>query len=505
LPVPSSDTRFQFTDNFTVIRGNHQIKFGADFNRVKNSQTFIGFARGRYIFAAPTIDAAITGFTNYINRTSAAGLSLYLQFAPVGNRTVAEAGTQSFVQFEPGVYVQDNWNVRQNLTLNLGFRWEGQFQPDPINAPSATAYGKFIGNPRFTSDGTIPDFKDGYQPRLGLSYSPGKDGKTAIRLGAGLYYARIPGLVVAGPRNTDGRIAGNIYRDGTFCVLTPTTSVIACPSYPGTVPTSVFDNQNPGVAVFEKNFKNPRTVQMSASVERELVKDLNLTIAYNYAHSTRLTRFVNRGDGTLYGGTSPFVRTDGSGVGEIRSTESSARSLYNGLSITLSKRFSNRFQFQANYLLSKDISDDDNERDPFSFRYADPRNLSTEYNYSDRDQRHRFNAFATINLPFDISFSPIVQYRSAQPTSVAGRGLGTTIKRNTLRLKNEFVTFDIRASKTFKINERVSIEGIFEAFNLTNSRNQRSLARPLTFNFDGTVSTGFGDPRQAQLGLRFKF
>jgi hypothetical protein len=502
LPVPSSDTRFQFTDNFTVIRGKHSIKFGADFNRVKNSQTFIGFARGRYIFAGPTINDAITGFTNYINGTSAAGLALYLQFAPIGNRTVAEAGTQAFAQFEPGVYVQDNWNVKQNLTLNLGFRWEGQFQPDPINAPSATRYGQFLNNPRFTSNGTIPDFKDGYQPRLGLSYSPGKDGKTAIRLGAGLYYARIPGLVVAGPRNTDGAIAGNIFQASFLCTG---AGLGGCPVFPGIVPTAGFSPFNPGVAVFERNFKNPRTVQMSVSVERELVKDLNLTVAYNYAHSTRLTRFVNRGDGTLYGGTSPFERANGSGIGEIRSTESSARSLYNGLSITLNKRFSNRYQFQVNYLLSKDISDDDNERDPFSFRYADPRNLSTEYNYSDRDQRHRFNAFATIALPFDISLSPIVQYRSAQPTSVAGRGLGTTIKRNTLRLKNEFVTFDIRASKTFKINERVSIEGIFEAFNLTNSRNQRSLARPLTFNFDGTVSTGFGDPRQAQIGVRFKF
>jgi Carboxypeptidase regulatory-like domain/TonB-dependent Receptor Plug Domain len=513
LPVPSSDTRFQFTDNFTVIRGNHQIKFGADFNRVKNSQTFIGFARGRYIFTGRTIDEAITFFTQYINGNTTpiltppdpsgnqnvlAGLNLFLQFAPVGNRSVAEAGTQAFAQFEPGVYVQDNWNVKQNLTLNLGFRWEGQFQPDPINAPSATRYGQFIGNPRFTSDGTIPDFKDGYQPRLGLSYSPGKDGKTAIRLGAGLYYARIPGLVVAGPRNTDGAIAGNIFRNAAF-------PAFLRPTFPGIVETAGFSPFNPGIAVFERNFKNPRTVQLSASVERELVKDLNLTVAYNYAHSTRLTRFVNRGDGVLYGGTSPFERANGSGIGEIRSTESSARSLYNGLSITLSKRFSNRYQFQANYLLSKDISDDDNERDPFSFRYADPRNLSTEYNFSDRDQRHRFNAFATVDLPYDISFSPIVQYRSAQPTSVAGRGLGTTIKRNTLRLKNEFVTFDIRASKTFKFTERVSLEGIFEAFNITNSRNQRSLARPLTFNFDGTVSTGFGDPRQAQLGLRFKF
>jgi hypothetical protein len=51
----------------------------------------------------------------------------------------------------------------------------------------------------------------------------------------------------------------------------------------------------------------------------------------------------------------------------------------------------------------------------------------------------------------------------------------------------------------------MSLEGIFEAFNLFNNRNQRSLPRPLTFNFDGTVTAGFGEPRQAQIGLRFKF
>lgn len=53
LPVPEVDTRFQFTDNFTVIKGNHTVTFGGDFNRVKTSQTFVGFARGRYIFVGP--------------------------------------------------------------------------------------------------------------------------------------------------------------------------------------------------------------------------------------------------------------------------------------------------------------------------------------------------------------------------------------------------------------------------------------------------------------------
>jgi hypothetical protein len=503
LPVPSDDVRLQFTDNVTVIRGNHTVKFGADINRVKVSQTFIGFARGRYIFAAPTIDQAITGFQNYINGISPAALALYLQFAPIGNRTVEEAGTQAYTVFEPGVYVQDNWQARPNLTLNLGLRWEGQYQPDPINEPAQTRYGQFLNDPRFPSDGSIPDMTDGWQPRLGVSWSPGDDGKTAIRFGAGIYFARIPGLVVAGPRNTDGVIAGNIFFANFLC---GGAGLGGCPVYPGIVPTAGFTPFNPGVAVFEKNFKNPRTYQISASVERELVKDLNFLVAYNFARSVHLTRFVNRNDPRLYGGAAIFERPNGSGVGEIRSTESSASSTYHGVTLGLTKRFSNRFQFQANYLLSFDKSDDDNERDPFTFRYADPRDLRPEWNWSDRDQRHRFNAFATFILPYEINFSPIVQYRSAQPTSVTNRGaFPNIVKRNTLRLENEFFTFDVRASKAFKFTERMSLEAIFEAFNIFNNRNQRSQPRPLTFNFDGTVSAGFGEPRQAQIGLRFKF
>ncbi|MDM7924003.1 MAG: carboxypeptidase regulatory-like domain-containing protein [Pyrinomonadaceae bacterium] len=503
LPVPSDDVRLQFTDNFTVIRGNHNIKFGVDLNRTRVSQTFIGFARGRYIFAAPTIDGAIQGFTDYVNGVSASALALYLQFAPIGNRTVEDAGTQSYTTIEPGIYVQDNWQVRPNLTLNLGMRWEGQYQPDPINDPSNTRYGQFVNDPRFPSDGTIPDFTDGWAPRLALSWSPGSDGKTAIRLGGGIYYARIPGLVVAGPRNTDGAIAGNIFFANFLCTG---PGLGGCPVYPGIVPTAGFTPFNPGVAVFERNFKNPRTIQYSASVEREVYKNTSILVAYNYAKSTRLTRFVNRNDSRLYNGVAIFERANGSGVGEIRSTESSARSLYQGVTFTFNKRFSDRWQFQANYLLSFDKSDDDNERDPFTFRYVDPRDLSPEYNWSDRDQRHRFNAFATFLLPYDINISPIVQYRSAQPTSVVDRGTYPNIvERNTERLDNEFFTFDFRASKAFKFTETMELEGIFEAFNLFNNRNQRSLPRPLTFNFDGTVSAGFGEPRQVQLGVRFKF
>ena len=504
LPVPSDDVRLQFTDNFTVIRGNHAIKFGVDINRTKVSQTFVGFARGRLIIAAGTIDDAITAFQNYINGQPAFAFGLYIQFVPLGGRTEEEAGTQAYATVEPGVYVQDNWQVRRNLTLNLGFRWEAQFQPNPINDPAQTRYGQFLNDPRFPSDDTIPDFTDGYSPRVALSWSPGEDGKTAIRLGAGLYYARIPGLVVAGPRNTDGVIAGNINIAGGFPLPTGAGGL---PIYPNRVNPATFTNANPGIAVFERNFKNPRTIQYSASVEREVFRNASVLVAYNYAKTDRLTRFVNRGNPALYGGTSPFARANGSGVGEIRSTESSAKSLYQGVTFTLNRRFANRYQFQVNYLLSFDKSDDDNERDPFTFRYADVNNFEPEYNWSDRDQRHRFNAFATFLLPFDINISPIVQIRSAQPRSLRpiSEAGPSTVRRNTERLENEFFTLDTRVSKTFKFTETIGLEGIFEVFNLFNNRNQRSVPRPLTFNFDGTVSAGFGEPRQAQIGVRLKF
>ena len=504
LPVPEVDTRLQFTDNFTVIRGNHTVKLGFDFNRTRTSQTFVGFARGRYIFADATIGGAIAGFQNYINNINGNALQLYLQFAPIGNRTAEEAGTQAFNDIEPGIYVQDNWNIRRSLTLNLGLRWDAQFHPDTITPPAQTRYGQFLNDARFTSDGSIPDSVDGWQPRFGLSWSPGKDDKTVIRLGAGIYTSRIPGLVLAGPRNTDGVIAGNIFFANFICGPGPTIG--PCPVYPGIVPTAGFTPFNPGVAVFEKNFKNPQTIQYSISFEREVVKDLNLLVAYNYAKADFLTRFVNRNDPRLYGGVAVFERPDGSGVGEIRSTESAGKSRFHGVTIAATKRLSNRFQFQANYLLSFDKSDDDNERDPFTFRYADPRDFRPEFNWSDRDQRHRFNFFMTIEAPYGISVSPIVQFRSAQPTSVTNRGVFPNIvKRNTLRLENEFFTFDLRATKGFKISEKMSIEGIFEIFNAFNNRNQHSLPRPLTFNFDGTVSAGFGEARQVQLGARFKF
>jgi len=137
-------------------------------------------------------------------------------------------------------------------------------------------------------------------------------------------------------------------------------------------------------------------------------------------------------------------------------------------------------------------------------------NLVPEYNYSDRDQRHRFNAWALVNLwGFDVNTR--VSARSAQPKSVGNtpqdriQADGSIILRNTLRKDNEFFTLDFRITRPFRSGP-VTIEPVLEVFNLTNGKNfKRPEVTNLVFNFDGTVQSGLGDPRQAQLGLRVRF
>ena len=177
----------------------------------------------------------------------------------------------------------------------------------------------------------------------------------------------------------------------------------------------------------------------------------------------------------------------------------------------MNKRYAQNYQFQWNYTLGRDMSDDDNERDPFSFRYARADNLAPEYNYSDRDQRHRFNAWLLVTVKgFD--FNTRVSSRSAQPQSVGNTPQdriqpdGIIIKRNTLRKDNEFFTWDFRVARAVQAGRERAIEPIFEVFNLTNSKNiRRPEVTNLIFNFDGTVQSGLGDPRQAQLGVRVRF
>jgi len=541
IPVEYYDTRIQVNNNVSLIRGRHAFKLGVEVNRVNSVQTFLGFANGRYIFGSTD------GFLNYArnpnyvecsngatSQTGAcpAGASvtgpvlLYLQQAGVGALSVEDAGTQSVPQLEPAVFIQDKWQPTRNLTIQYGLRWEAQIQPDMITPVSEVFYAPFLGTTRegveFPSDGSIPSDKKMFQPRLGISWDPKGDGKTVVRANGGVFYGRIPGLSVASSRSTNGSRGQTIFRNSALTgILGPV------PAYPNLIPQSQIGAPFlPDVFVFDKDFQNPRTYSASLAVERELARNLAMLVQYNHAKGVHVTRFVNGNDPLLGDGvgSGPFgsgLAPGGfNGINTLTVVDSSAKSLYRGLTLGLTKKWSHNWQAQANYTLSKDLSDDDNERDPFSFRYARITNLAAEYGLSDRDQKHRFNGFVLWSAPGDVNVNVRYSYRSAQPQSlrpdgtpsqtpfVAGpsdriRADGTVVQRNTGRKDNELSAIDLRLSREFAVGKTVKLEPIVEVFNLANSKNfRRPEVTNLIFNFDGTVQSGLGDPRQAQVGLR---
>jgi hypothetical protein len=544
IPVKSYDTRIQALDNISWVKGNHIFKTGFEWNKTEEHQTFIGFANGRFIFNSVAGFQNYVANSNYIECTNALGVMtprltgacplgesatgpvlLYLQFAGVGGRTVEEAGTQVIPQHDLAVFIQDNWKATPTITVNYGLRWEGQKQPDPRTPPSQVFFSPFIGrtvtNARgtfaFPSDGTIPSDMKMVQPRLGIAWDRNGDGTDVVRAAAGLYYARIPGLNLASARSTNGSIGQTLL----------SFSGAPLPAYNALLVPPAGAPNHPNVFVFDKDFKNPRTFSASLGYEKEVLNHLAASVAYTYAATDNLTRFIDRNDavfGTPWstGLTSP---ADPNGVGSLTTIESTAKSRYNGVTFGLGRLADPDFQFQANYTLAVDKSDDDNERDPFTFRYARADRLDREYNYSDRDQRHRLNLWALNHLPWDIYANNRFSFYSAQPTSEkcgvgnVGTGVRATtpqdricptptiiLLRNTIRRDNAYASWDIRLSKAIRMASRGDVEAILEVFNVLNRDNFKDpSSASLLFNFDGTIRNGLGDPRQLQLGIRYGF
>jgi hypothetical protein len=546
IPVKYYDTRVQFNDNVSFLRGAHDIKAGLEFNRVNSVQTFVGFANGRYIFSSTD------GFLNYLKNpkyvecsngaTSQTGVCpagasitgpvlLYLQQAGVGNISVEEAGTQSIPQTEPAVFVQDSWQATPHLNVHYGLRWEAEIEPDPITPPDQVFYAGFIGKTskgqEFPSNGKIPSDRKMWQPRLGIAWDPHGDGKQVLRANAGIQYGRVPGLTLASSRSTNGSRGQTIFRNSALTgILGPV------PAYPNIIPQSQVGSPfDPDVFVFDKDFQNPRSTLASVSWEQEFVKDYGFLVKYNYAKADHITRFVNRNDPLLGSPWSTGLGAGGAnGIGTLTTIESTAKSLYNGVTLGINKRPSNNFSYEVNYTYSKDKSDDDNERDPFSFRYAKITDLDAEYGYSDRDQRHRLNSWLLWNAPMGVDVNVRYSYRSAQPKSIScvvsdafcGKDSfgnprfnataqtpqdrinpdGSVTQRNLGRKDNVFSSLDFRLTKAFPVGN-YKIEPAIDVFNLFNSKNfHRPEVTNLIFNFDGTVQSGVGEPRQMQLSVR---
>ncbi len=524
--APNVDETFwrtQVKDNVSVVAGAHTVKFGGEWVHSLNSQIFRGFFQGRYIFdsvpgflryasapAAGGFGPATVGCSNgtYVTApascpagTTATGgpLLLYLQGAGRTGPATDAAGFSEIDNEDLALFAQDKWQVRPNLTLTYGLRWEAQIFPEPVVAPADTAYGLFLNDPRFPSDGRLPSPKKMFQPRLGFAWDIGGKGKSVLRGNWGIYNARQNMLTQV------GSITANGVQQQTIFLNTPIiSSGVPGPTWPGVVAPSASScsaggRTNPfpcfsGVRVFSRDYANPRIYTTNVAFEQELSRDVSMYLDFTHAKGVHLTRFL---DHARTGNFAPFL-------GEVMVASSVGKSLYRGFTVGARKRFSRGYQFEANYSLSKDMDDDSNERDPFTDRAFDFFNLQKDYSLADRDIRHRFNFYTNAELPGGFEANARVQARGAQPRSpdCAFR----CFPRNTLRKNNEFFSFDWRLQRPLRFGEHMALIPIFEMFNTFNTTNSIDpTVSSALFNFDGFLRQGVGEPRIVQLAIKFVF
>jgi hypothetical protein len=538
-------TRYDVKDNFTTVKGRHTFKVGGEVLHSRNVQVFPGFFTGRYIFGS------VTGFLHYASpaslgngygpntvscpngtyssaavgcgtATGSSPLLLYLQNGPTkAGETNAQAGYSNITNNEYSVFGQDTWKLTQRFTLNYGLRWESQLFPDPVTPPAQTAYGPYLSNPRFPSTGYLPNQKKLFQPRLGFAWDLTGNGTSVLRANWGIFNARQNMLTQVGAITTNG------VQNQQVTQFTPAGN----PTYPNTLPLSPQAGFPPGIGitVFDRHYSNPRIYTTNVGYEQQLFGDYVAYLDFTISKGVYLTRFENpnvgptavlplNGDTASYTGPPPFPN-----LGAVTNTISNAKSLYRGFTVGLRKRMANHFLFDGNYVYSVDKDDDSNERDPFTFRYANLYNLKAEYSNSDRDERHKFNFYTVGDLPFGLKGNVRMQAHSAQPftDNVNGTGTGAPCSennsitrfvngidcgRNHLRKNNEYFTFDFGVARPFQVYDRFQIVPRVEVFNLFNNANNINPTSAVQlFNFDGFLRLGVGDPRQAQLSLRFMF
>jgi hypothetical protein len=536
--VDETVKRFQLKNNFSIVAGRHTVKTGGEWIHTNNAQIFRGFFEGRYIFDS------VPGFLRYVSPAASGGfgpftvgcsngayvtapaacpagstatggpLLFYLQSSSPDGIARDAAGASDINNEELALFVQDRWQAGHGLTVDYGLRWDAQKMPSTVD-PKTTAYAGFLNDPRFPSDGTIHNQWNQFQPRGGFAWDVAEDGKSVVRGSAGIYYARQNMLSQVGSVTTNGIQQKSDFRS------TPFTAFADMPVWPNLLaPTAVPAGTFPlftGVRVFDRDYRNPRIYSLNAGFDRELAPSVAAYVDVTVAKGVHLTRFLNYNvhgtaaasvqpptrDTTTYTGSNPFEPQ----LSDVFVTNSRGHGLYRGATFGIRKRFSQRYQLEANYVLSKDEDDDSNERDPFTDRSFNFYDLSLDYGPSDRDIRHKFNFFTYAELPQRFLINVRMQGRTAQPITTSPRVLnGTDRGRNWDRKDNRYFSLDWRLQRPIRVGMRVDIIPSVEMFNtLNNANNVNPLTTPALFNFDGFLRQGVGDPRQVQVAVKMTF
>jgi hypothetical protein len=305
-PLARDIDLYELVDNVSTQRGPHSIKGGVDFLYNRVNITFPGALQGVYTF---------TNLNNFLTGNYSSFQQAY--------------GAPSQEQSNPniGFFVQDEWRIRPDLTINAGLRCDLQFLPDPIETDT-----------------------NNIAPRIGIAYSPG-DRKTVIRASFGIYYDRIPLRATSNALQRDGSKYIVVQLQPTQLGAPVFPNVLAAP--PTTLPTK------PNITRIDPNIENSYSEQANLQIERELPGNASISIGYLHLRGLHLilSRNINVPRFPASAGVPNLGRPDPN-WGNISRFESSGNSYYHGMVVAFNKRSGRWSSLRVSYTLSKTIDSD---------------------------------------------------------------------------------------------------------------------------------------------------
>jgi hypothetical protein len=493
LPIIAEEEKFQIQNSFSYLFGEHDLKFGIEYQKDDLAQVFKGSADGRYDFQSMEDFLA----------NNASNARIYYGDVTFPNYDEYQVTT--------AFYAQDTWRASDNLTLSYGFRYGKTDNPDGLTHI-------------FPEGENIPDDTH-WAPRLGFTYAPGDQGNHVIRGGAGVFYARTPTLLFASQVQENGLFPnfGRVNVQGDDAAFVPLGQQINNTNPPeGTIPSTSF--VRPG-------YNDPKTERYNLGYERQFGEawaggvDLVFADGSNLQSNveTNRTQSYDEFGRPMYSSERPDDTFN-----QIFIRESIGTSEYTAATFSIRRRYTGKYQFQAHYTYAEDKDTDSNERSATSVTVSDPTNPKYDWGYSERDVKNRFVASGMYELPWGMRVSGIFEYRSGTPwnqfdgdVEFAYCGFGNLgfactdprpivngqiAPRNNKRSES-IQRLDLRLSKLFEFGDRYQVQLFAEAFNILNENSfavvgdQRDPATDEYAIADRLVTT----PRQYQFGFRFRF
>jgi hypothetical protein len=497
-PTRRENTLYQAISNVSHRKGAHALRAGVDFLFNDDTITFPRTFRGSYTFSS---------MSNFL-------ASNYNAYAQTFGDPVARQTNPNL-----GLYAQDEWRAGSNVTLNAGIRYDLQFLE------------------------TINTDTNNISPRAGFVWTPTGSQNFLIRGGAGAFFDRVPLRAVANALLSAGNTTdpAQLHQPQVAGIL-PTQA--GAPVFPEILPDRLPPTSLVSFTTMDQGLQHAYSKQANIEAERMLGGTGTLSIGYQYVRAENLLMAINQNVPTcVAAGTNNGCRPD-SAYANNSQYRGAGDSNYHGLHVTYLQRPKDWSVLRVSYTLSKSMND---LGEAFFSSPTDPGNVMKDWGRSDNDQRHRLVVSASVNSPMTpatngwetlshgFQASTMLQYYSSLPFNVvsglnslqgtAGRPFADEsvstpnfdvqqvefIPRNA-GTGSDFFTLSLRVSRSFRLAGSTRIEGMVEAFNLTDRVNP--ITRNTTFgpgsypanplpSFD-TV-TAVGDPRTLQFGVRVQF